>query len=219
METLESELRDLADHGMDIQGMDFDLDIGGIEAEEFEFAEAAPDESEKEKGKKWTTRGVRCNMEPQIAIREKNGHRYISGFASSKDGMTLEEIKNSRKCEKQMAEAVAGLLKQLMGGNMAGTGWAIVTTGRRRHREGYHFATAVCKALAKKTGLRFYEGVIECGNSDRLKPELTITAWPEEKNLVLFDDIITTGTTMSRTADLLQDAGYTVMAIIGIRNQ
>ena len=219
MDTLAEELRDLADHGVEIRDLNFDVDISGFEEAEIQFGDADPDEGEKEKGTKWTTRGVRCDMTPQIASREKNGHRYISLFASSKEGMTLEEIKNSRKCEKQVAEAVTEFLRQFLGENMRGTGWAIITTGRRRHRNGYHFATAVCKAIAEKTGLRFYESAIECGNADRLKPALTITTEPEEKNLVLFDDIITTGTTMSRTAELLQNAGYTVLTVIGIRNQ
>ena len=219
MEALEAELRDLSVKGINIQDMDFDLDIGSVEAEDIRFEEAEGGEQEKEPGKKWTTRGVRCDMKPQIAIREKNGHRYISIYASSKDGMTLEEIKNSRKCEKKMAEEVTEQIRQFLGSNLAGTGWALITTGRRRHREGYHFATAVCKAIAEKLSIRFYEGAVECGNADRLKPALTLKTEPKEKNLILFDDIITTGTTMSRTAELLQGKGYTVMTIIGIRNQ
>ena len=118
-----------------------------------------------------------------------------------------------------MAEEVTEQIRQFLGSNLADTGWALITTGRRRHREGYHFATAVCKAIAEKLSIRFYEGAVECGNADRLKPALTLKTEPKEKNLILFDDIITTGTTMSRTAELLQGKGYTVMTIIGIRNQ
>lgn len=219
MNVLEAELRDLSEKGVDIQAMDFDVDIGSIETEEIRFDEAEEKPQEKEPGKKWTTRGVRCDMKPQIAIREKSGHRYVSLYASSKEGMTLEEIKNSKPCEKLMAEAAAEQIREFLGNNLAETGWALITTGRRRHREGYHFAMAVCKRIAEQLGLRFYEGAIVCGNADRLKPELTLTMEPEERNLIMFDDIITTGTTMSRTAELLQGAGYTVMTIIGIRNQ
>ena len=68
-------------------------------------------------------------------------------------------------------------------------------------------------------GIPFYEEAIGCGNANRLKPKLTIQRRPEEKNLILFDDIITTGTTVNRTAELLEGEGYTVITIIGIRNQ
>lgn len=221
METLEGELKDLAGMGVNIEAMDFDIDIdlGSMEDTEPPAEEQDPEDGEKEKGTKWTTRGVRCDLKPQTALRTKSGHLYISLFASSKEGRTLEEIKNSRECERFIAETAAVCLAELMGANLKETGWAMITSGRRRHREGYHFATAVSKDVAEKLGIRFYEGAIECGNSNRLKPELTLVTEPEEKNLILFDDIITTGTTMSRTAELLQGKGYTVVTLIGIRNQ
>lgn len=219
MDALAEELRDLAENGVDVQAMDFDVDIGEIETVNFEFDDTEPEQEEKPKGKKWTTRDVRCDMKPHLSVREKSGCSYVSLFASSKEGMTLEEIKNSRTCEKQMAKAVTGFVRQFLGNNLQGTDWAMITTGRRRHREGYHFATAVCKATAKQLGIRFYEGAIECENGNRLKPRLELITEPEEKNLILFDDIITTGTTMRKTVELLQGKGYTVLTVIGIRNQ
>ena len=217
METLEQELKELARQGVDIGTMDFDLDIGSVDLGDVRIDEPAAEEEKK--GKKWTTRGVRCDMKPQTAIREKNGRRYISLFASSEEGQTLEEIKNDRKCERLISEAAGKLIRELLGDNLARTGWAVITTGRRRHREGYHFATAVAGSIADGLGIPFCEGAIECGNADRLKPDLKLVRAPEEKNLILFDDIITTGTTMSKTADLLQASGYTVFCVIGIRNQ
>ena len=95
----------------------------------------------------------------------------------------------------------------------------MITTGRRRHREGYHFATEVTRRASEALGLRFYEGAIECGNADRLKPALEIRKEPVERNLILLDDVITTGTTMTKTVELLEERGYTVLVIIGIRNQ
>jgi hypothetical protein len=219
LSVLEQELSDLQGCGIDVGEMGFDFDIGEIEDEEIRFEEPEGAEPQKEKGKKWTTRGVRCNMKPAIACRVKSGHRYVSLFASSKEGMTLEEIKNSRKCERQMAKAVTEHLTEFLGMQLQSNGWAMITTGRRRHRDGYHFATAVCKAVAEQLGLVFYEDAIECGNSNRLKPELKMLQEPKERNLILFDDIITTGTTMSKTVEMLQEKGYTVMTIIGIRNQ
>ena len=219
MDVLEAELRELFAEGVEVGEMDFDLDIGPIEEEEITFEDPEAEEEEKPKGKKWTTRGVRCDMKPCLAARTKDGRRYVSLYASSKEGMTLEEIKNSRKCEKQIAEALEGHIRESLGSHLGENGWAMITTGRRRHRDGYHFATAVCKGAAQGLGIAFYEGAIECGNADRLKPELALVKEPAEKNLILFDDIITTGTTMSKTADLLLSKGYTVLIIIGIRNQ
>ena len=158
-------------------------------------------------------------MVPNITSREKSGKRYISLHAVTKEGKTLEEIKNDKTCERQLAEELVTFIRQSLSGNLSESGWAMITTGRRRHRDGYHFATEICRKAAMELRIPFYEGAIECGNSDRLKPELKIVNPPKEKNLILFDDVITTGNTMVKTIELLAAEGYTVMPIIGIRNQ
>lgn len=217
MEKVAEELRDLKVGDYNIGLLDFDIET--IEDIEINFEEAEDAEKEKEKHKAWNTRGVKCDMKLNIAARTKGGRRYISLYAVSKEGMTLEEIKNDRKCEKQMTRDLVDQITGSLGNNLTGTGWAMITTGRRRHREGYHFATEVTRKAAEKLRIPFYEGMITCENANRLKPDLKITTDPKEKNLIMFDDIITTGTTMVKTTELLQDHGYTVMTIIGIRNQ
>lgn len=218
MEAVAEELADLHVAGIDMSGLDFEIDIP--EEMEIEFEEGQNTQGEpEEKGKPWKTRGMKCDMKPCIAARVKNGHRYVSLYAASKEGQTLEEIKNSKKCERKIAEELIAQIREQLGKNLAKNGWAMITTGRRRHREGYHFATEVTRRASEALGLRFYEGAIECGNADRLKPALEIRKEPEERNLILFDDVITTGTTMTKTVELLEEHGYTVLVIIGIRNQ
>lgn len=198
-----------------------DFSFLGFQLDEPEEDEDEPEEEsgEKEKGTAWSTRGARCDMQLKITARQKSGHWYTSLHAISKESKTLEEIKNDRKYEKQLVSELVDYIKGALGRNLAGCGWAMITTGRRRHREGYHFATEVTRKAAKKLQLPFYENAISCGNADRLKPALVIEQRPAEKNLILFDDIITTGTTAAKTAELLEAEGYTVMIIIGIRNQ
>lgn len=174
---------------------------------------------EESKGKAWSTQEKRCDMRLAITARVKNGRWYTALHAVSKEGKTLVEIKNDKKCERQLVSELTDYIIGSMGKNLAGTGWAMITTGRRRHREGYHFATEVARKAAKKLKIPFYEGAIQIGNSDRLKPAMELTVRPEEKNLILFDDIITTGTTAGKTAELMESEGYTVITVIGIRNQ
>lgn len=199
-----------------------DLDFLEFQFDSFGDGPEKPTDGEPEengKGKAWSTQGKRCDMKLNITAREKSGHWYTALHSVSKDGKTLEEIKNDKKCERQLAGELADYIRKAMGGNLARNGWAIITTGRRRHREGYHFATEVSRRAAKQLGIPFHEGVISCGNSNRLNPKLTLEAKPEEKNLILFDDIITTGTTAAKTIEMLESDGYTVLTIIGIRNQ
>ena len=206
-------------------------EIGSLETADLDYLEfqfEAPetgDEPEPEddgpeaKGKAWSTRGARCDMALKITAREKGGHWYTSLYAVSKEGKTLEEIKNDKKCERQAVNDLSEYVRKALGRNLGANGWAMITTGRRRHREGYHFATEVTRKTAKRLGVPFYEGAISCGNANRLKPRLEIVEKPKEKNLIMFDDIITTGTTAGKTVDLLENEGYTVITIIGIRNQ
>lgn len=190
-----------------------------LEAPEMDEEAEPEDDGPETKGKAWSTRGARCDMKLNIAARVKNGHWYTSLHAVSKSGKTLEEIKNDKKCERQLVAELTDYIGKALGRNLAANGWAMITTGRRRHRDGYHFATEVSRKAAKRLGIPFYDGAISCGNANRLKPVLTIQQKPKEKNLILFDDIITTGTTAARTVELLAGEGYTVITVIGIRNQ
>lgn len=214
LETVAEEIESLGLEEANIEFMEFQFDG----AEEKEIVEEESGETET-KRKAWNTRGMRCDLKLNITARVKNGHWYTALHATSKEGKTLEEIKNDKKCEKQLIEELTEFIQGAMGRNLAATGWAMITTGRRRHREGYHFATEVTRKTAAGLRIPFYEGAIQCENSDRLKPALTIKKRPAEKNLILFDDIITTGTTIARTAELLEREGYTVITIVGIRNQ
>ena len=216
LELVAEEIGSLELEAADMSFLEFQFD----EPEEDEAPEDAEDGSETEqKGKAWNTRGARCDMKLNIASRTKGGHRYTSLHAVSKEGQTLEEIKNDRKREKQLTGELVEYISEAMGRNLAANGWAMITTGRRRHREGYHFATEICRKTAKALGIPFCEGAVSCGNANRLKPKLTIDKRPAERNLILFDDIITTGTTAARTIELMESEGYTVVTIIGIRNQ
>lgn len=216
LELVAAEIGELNLEAADLDFLEFQFDEPEDE-EEPEDGEAG--EEAEEKGKAWSTRDARCDMKLNITARIKNGRWYTALYAVSKEGQTLEEIKNDKKREKQVAGDLVDYIRKAMGRNLAANGWAMITTGRRRHREGYHFATEICRKAAKQLGIPFYEEAISCGNANRLKPKLTIQRRPEEKNLILFDDIITTGTTVNRTAELLEGEGYTVITIIGIRNQ
>ena len=207
---------------------ELNLEAADLDFLEFQFDELAEEEPEEEtggeaepaaKGKAWSTQDKRCDMKLNVTARQKNGHWYTSLHVISKEGKTLDEIKNDKKCERQLVGELVEYIQQAMGKNLAGNGWAMITTGRRRHREGYHFATEVTRKAAQRLGIPFYDGAISCGNANRLKPKLTIERRPEEKNLILFDDIITTGTTAAKTIELLEGEGYTVITIVGIRNQ
>ena len=102
---------------------------------------------------------------------------------------------------------------------MKNGGWCIVTTPKRRHKGEVHFASEICKIAAKELGINFYEDALTCRNRHRIEPEFELELFPKERNVILYDDIITTGSTMNEARRLLTKSGYLVFSVIAIRNQ
>ena len=63
----------------------------------------------------------------------------------------------------------------------------------------------------------FYQGAVQCVTKDRLNPEFHLLREIPEKKVIVFDDIITTGKTLSATRNLLTDKEQ-VICIVGIYN-
>ena len=83
-------------------------------------------------------------------------------------------------------------------------GWALVT------------APQVCKIAAGKIGIKFYADVFECKNKIRINPTFTVVKEIPENNVVLYDDIITTGSTLEAMHNCL--AGKNVLCFAGVNN-
>ena len=68
-------------------------------------------------------------------------------------------------------------------------------------------------------GIPFYEDAVLTNNRNRIEPEFVLNRDPAEPNVILYDDIITTGITIRETRRLLLDKGHTVLIVVAIRNQ
>ena len=97
--------------------------------------------------------------------------------------------------------------------------WCIVTTPRRRHKDGFHFSTEICRQAAENLGLPFYQDAFIAENRNRIIPDFRMVTNPAQINVILYDDIITTGVTLKTCRQLLFDAGHVVFLCVGIRNQ
>lgn len=94
-------------------------------------------------------------------------------------------------------------------------GWCIVTTPKRRHKE-KNFASMVCDELSKLLNIPFYEDAVEAKNRQRINPQFELVKNITEPGIILYDDILTTGSTLKATADLFADRN--VLCVIGIDN-
>lgn len=158
----------------------------------------------------------RCDMRFRPALHRKGGMYFITLYRRSGEGPSFEEIKSSEEHAETFSKDSARFLSSYIGDL---EGWAVVTTPRRRHFGGFHFATEVCRMLAKAESIPFYEGAVQCINRDRISPEFHLLRPVAEERIIIFDDIITTGRTLEATYALLKEDRRQVVCIVGINNR
>ena len=200
--------------------LDAELEAVSLEDSAFDLDALGFDTSaENRRYKSWENAGKKCSMDKKIAIRSKGGFLYTSFFVTGKKGRSLEDIKSDTGLVPVFADNLCDYLLKTLGSNLSGGDWCFCTTPRRRHFEGFHFATEICKAAALQLNIPFRDRVVASHNRDRIHTNFTLENDPAEANIILYDDILTTGTTMRDTRNLLVDAGHVVLPIAAIRNQ
>lgn len=132
-------------------------------------------------------------------------------------GERLTDIKADKSRIEFFATHLHKYLCSLLGYALNAGGWAIVAIPPRRHKVD-NFAVAVAKRLAELTGIQNHCDVAEAVNCHRIKPDFRLLKVPEEHNLIVVDDIVTTGSTLMAMRDLLVKSGKNVILIADICN-
>lgn len=154
-----------------------------------------------------------CDLKPQPQMYTRQGRFFIASFRKTDEGLPVSKCKQADMVPlfaESALEAIRGAI-----GLGSTEGWALVTTPRRRHRD-WNFADEVCKQISKATDLEYYPDVAEAKNRHRIDPELRLVYDIKERNVILYDDILTTGSTVKAMRELLE--GKNVLVIIGINN-
>lgn len=156
-----------------------------------------------------------CDLRPRTVLHQLGNLHYFSQFRRTKKGTPFSEIKQSEDIAELFAESASSFLSSFIANT---EGWAIITTPRRRHYSGFHFATAVCERIGSKLGIQFYPDAVQCINRNRLEPDFHLLRPIDQRQVIVYDDIITTGTTLTATAALFADRDF-VLHLIGINNR
>ena len=191
------------------------LEAPQIEPADFGFTSGA----EIRRRKNWENAGKRCGTDPDIRIREKNGFLYTSFFTTDGEGTPIDEIKKDPEMAALFAENLADYVKRTLGGCLSGGSWCLATTPRRRHKDGFHFSSEVCRRASGILGIPFRDGIAVALSRGRVDPRFELAKNPGEHNVILYDDIMTTGMTMKKTRELLFEKGHAVWSVVSIRNQ
>ncbi len=164
---------------------------------------------------------ARCDFAPnKVRISYRNPQfGIISLWKKSVYGRTLTDIKADPDMVEFFAVNVAKLVGQILGSSLSLGDWAIVTSPKRRHKE-RNFASLVSARLADLLGIPFYEDVAECHSKHRVGAVFSFGAEPpKERNIIVFDDFVTSGATMISMRELLLPLGKNLVFFTGINNK
>lgn len=179
---------------------------------------------EEKKRKAWKeidAAEARCDFAPnKVRISYRNPQfGIISLWKKSVYGRTLTDIKGDPEMVEKFAEGMNTLIRQILGYSLDKGNWCIVTSPKRRHMT-KNFASLISARLAEMLGIPFYEDLAECHSKHRVGAVFTLARpAPHERNLIVFDDFVTTGATMISMRDLLLPLGKNLVFFTGINNK
>lgn len=160
---------------------------------------------------------ARCNFEFKPRSTKRGGVRFFSLWQKSIMGRTLTDIKSDEAEILHFAKATSDFLVDTLGPNLNLGHWALCTTPKRRHKE-RNFATLICIEIHKLLNIPFYEDVAICRSRQRINAVFELNCLPKEPNIIVFDDFVTTGSTLKSMHELLMKHNKTLLFMTGINN-
>ena len=198
---------DVADFGFDIQ----EMETGAPPT----LADTLKEDMKKRSswGKAKDYKEPCCDLSDHLQLHKRDCFYYICSYHNTPTGIPISEVKtepNVQLFATKAEEIVRGLV-QLRDTK----DWCIITTPKRRHKE-KNFASMVATQLAKLLGIPFYDDTMEAHGRDRINTDFKLVKDIPESNVILYDDILTTGSTIRACVHLLTDKN--VVCVIGIDN-
>lgn len=198
-----------------------DFGDGGPAAPISLSATGAPDIFADKKRLGWHAKSkaeARCDFSPDNnRLAKKSGICYLACWKKSPHGRTLSEIKADDDMVPVFARAVAELITRVLGPGLDPEQWAVVTCPARRHKE-RNFAHMFTEKTAATLGLPFFPNCATAGSKQRVGAVFTPNNIPPQKNIIVTDDIVTTGSTMLAMQNMLRKLGKNCILVTGINN-
>lgn len=197
-----------------------DLGIGGQSSLPADSV-SKPDIFAEQKRKSWhkgADTAARCDLSVErVVISLHVGMPVISLWKKSIKGRLLTDIKADEKMVELFATKMTTVISSVLGRYLSQGYWAICTTPRRRHLV-QNFACSITARIADNLGIKYYEDVAHARSKERVNAIFDLGVLPDEPNLIIFDDFVTTGSTLNSMRNLLEPLGKNLVFFVGINN-
>lgn len=204
-------------------------DIGSITSEivvpempDFSLSENAPagkDIFSVKSRKAWDkSEEARCDFQYHLRLTRRASTNFITIWQKSVFGRTLTDIKSDDSMVPFFIENLVPVIHEMIGLHLGNGSWSLVTTPMRRHKE-RNFASRIAEGLAAELGIPFYFDCAHCRSKQRIGAVFDANNIPREGNVIVFDDFVTTGSTLQSMKNLLLKEGKNPIFICGINNK
>lgn len=161
---------------------------------------------------------ARCDFAPgRISIHPRAGVWFVSVWKKSVKGRTLRDIKADDSMIGFFAENTADIIRAFLGSRLLRSQFAVVTTPPRRHKE-RNFGELTAKRIADILDIDFYSECATAQNRQRVEAVFLPGNIPDQKNVIVFDDIVTTGSTLAAMKAVLEKEERNAIFFAGINN-
>ena len=162
---------------------------------------------------------ARCDFSPnRMRITNRGGVFFITLWKKSVYGRTLTDIKGDDEMVGYFADNIAPLIRSVLGSFLNGDDFAVVTTPKRRHKT-RNFASLIADEIGKQLDLPFYEDCAFAPNRHRVGTVFTANNIPPQRNIIVFDDFVTTGQTLVSMQRLLTELKKNAVYFAAINNK
>ena len=206
---------------------DITFPIADLSSLDFSVAGDAPPQSRAqqkdlfavEKRKAWDkSTEARCDFSYGLRMTRRASVNFISIWKKTLYGRTLTDIKGDPDMVQYFADNIVPVIKECIGYSLHAGHWCICTSPKRRHKV-RNFASMISAEIARQLGIPFYEDVAFCKTKQRINAVYELNVLPKEPNVIVFDDFVTTGSTLLAMKRLLSQYNKNLIFFTCINNK
>jgi phosphoribosylpyrophosphate synthetase len=161
---------------------------------------------------------ARCDFSYRLRMTRRSDVNFISIWQKTVYGRTLTDIKNDPAMVEYCASNIVPVIRETIGAHLDKGDWCICTSPKRRHKA-RNFASLISERIAELLAIPFYEDVALCHSRQRVNAVFELNVLPEEQNIIVFDDFVTTGQTLAAMKRLLSQYEKNILFFTCINNK